>query len=76
MSDLNEMKVIIDYCFNEFLKMSDFLQGEMQADKKKFLKFVLYVFEEKINHATPEQLNALAQFPFPEATLPKTHKVD
>jgi hypothetical protein len=76
MSDLNEMKVIFDYCFNEFLKMTEFLQGEMQADKKKFLKFVLYVFEEKINHAAPEQLNALAQFPFPETPIQQTHADD
>ena len=61
----NEMKVIIDYCFNEFLKMSDYIKGELEGDQKKFLKFILQIFEQKINTSSSLELVAKEKFPFP-----------
>ena len=57
--------VTIDYCFNEFLKMADFLQETLIVDKKKFLDFVLLIFSEKIKESHNKELIAKESYPFP-----------
>jgi hypothetical protein len=67
MHELSEMEVVLAYCFNEFLKMCEYIQGDMELDKKNFIEFVLYVFKEKVDKANAEEL--VSQNPF---VLPTT----
>ena len=61
-----EMEIVFEYCFNEFLKMCDFLKGELNADNKKFLHFVLHTFKEKVDNSKDSDLVALDKFPLPK----------
>lgn len=66
MTEKNDTEVMIDYCFNEFLKMCDFLKGELDADNRKFLHFILYVFNKKVDERKNSELVAMDHFPLPQ----------
>lgn len=65
------MSVVMDYCYNEFLKMCEYLQNQMEADKRKFIQFVLYNFTMKTNICTVEELKSVQKFIWPEAMQKK-----
>lgn len=66
MSEFQKWEVLFEYCFNEFLKMGDFLGGEIAHDRRKFLGYVLHVFQNKISESTEQQLIPLDKYPLPE----------
>lgn len=71
MHELSELEALLAYCFNEFLKMCEYLQGEMEVGKKEFINFVIQVFKEKVDEATIEELASQTTFIFPEKKVQK-----
>ena len=66
-SSPKKINVMFDYCFNEFLKMAEYIQGSLDADKKKFLQLITYVFNQKIENAAPSELKSVEEFLFPRS---------
>lgn len=71
MHELSEMEIVLAYCFNEFLKMCEYLQGDMEIDKRNFINFVITVFKGKVDEASVEELASQTHFNFSKYSLQK-----
>ena len=65
----NTLSTTIEYCFNEFLKMVDVIQNELQSDRKHIVRSVLATFESMVEKLPQEQLYSKDKFEFPDKPI-------